>query len=358
MGSIVAGLLTETDIGDLWDVAPGYLNTALRGIPPRASVRAAQSLLQRWATGRLDWRDWLDAISGVRSAWAGLLGVEATQVGVGHTSASLMAAVARALPTGGRVITLAREHNSCTIPFREAGDGLTVESVEPAALSERLGKGGYAALAISVVQSLDGSVVDLAALRPLLDRAGALLCVDATQAVGWLPFDPTVADFVTCASYKWLMGPNGPAFAWAAPQLMSRLRPAAPNWFACEDPHAAPYGADFRLAADGRRLDVVPGLLSLAALAPSLELIGRLGVARIHAHDLALAAHVRRGLRLAETGSAIVTARHPDAADALRRAGLVFTSRDDRVRLAFHLHNRQPDADRVLEALDGLALEP
>lgn len=358
MRGIVGELLSDADIGDLWDVAPGYLNTALRGVPPRASVRAARLLLDGWANGTLDWQQWLDAIDGVRSAWAELMGVAAAQVGIGHTAASLMAAVARALPPGARVVTLAQEHNSCTIPFRHAGDGLVVESVAPEALHDRLVRGSYAALSISLVQSLDGAIMDLAELRPLVDRAGALLCVDATQAAGWLAFDASVADVLTCASYKWLMGPNGPAFAWARPALLHRLRPATPNWFAAEEPHAAPYGADFELAADGRKLDVVPGLLSLAALKPSLDLLLRIGVPRVQAHDRALAAHVRAGLGLPETGSAILSARHPAAAAALRQAGLVFTGRGDRIRLAFHLHNRLPDAERVLEALDGLSMEP
>jgi selenocysteine lyase/cysteine desulfurase len=341
-----------------WDVAPGYLNTALRGVPPRQSVMAATALIQDWGRATLDWRQWLDEAETVRSAWARLAGVDPRAVGIGHTSASLMAAVARALPSGASVITLQNEHNSCTIPFLYASHGLIVESVAPDQLMDRLARGGFAAVAISLVQSLDGSIANLADMRPHVTAAGAWLCVDATQAFGWLPFDCAVADLVVAASYKWMMGPNGPAFAWASPALLAQLQPASPNWFACADPHAAPYGAGFALAEDARKLDVVPGLVSMAALRPSLALLEHLGIATISAHNLALARHVRAGLGLPETGSAIVSARNSAAADALARAGLVFTRRAGRIRLAFHIHNRLADADHVLNALDGLSMEP
>lgn len=340
-----------------WDLAPGYLNTALRGVPPRQSVMAATAVIGAWGRATLDWRQWLDEAEAVRTAWARLAGVDAQAVGIGHTSASLMAAAARALPPGATVITLQHEHNSCTIPFLHAGRDLVVESIAQGRLLERLAQGGYAAVAISLVQSLDGSIADLASLRPHVTAAGAWLCVDATQALGWLPFDFAIADLVVSASYKWLMGPNGPAFAWASPALLPHLQPAAPNWFACTDPHAAPYGTDFALADSARKLDVVPGLVSLAALRPSLALLDSIGIARVHAHNLALARHVRCGLGLPETGSAIVSARHSAAPDALARAGLIFTSRAGRIRLAFHIHNRLADADHVLNALDGLSME-
>lgn len=350
--------LSAADRAELWAAPPCYLNTALRGIPPRKSVAAAIATIAAWGEGKLDWRGWLDEVDAIRSGFARLVDASPDEIGIGHTSASMMAAVARALPSGGRVITVVNEHNSCTIPFLHAGNDLVIEQVEPAALLDRLARGGFDAVAISLVQSIDGRIADLAAISPLARAAGAWLCVDATQALGWLPFDLHLADFCVASSYKWLMGPNGPAFAWAAAPVRSQLRPAAPNWFACEDPHAAPFGIDFSLAAATRKLDVVPGLVSLAALRPSLDLLGELGLERIHAHDVALARSVRAALGLPENGSAIVTLRHPQAAERLTRAGINATVRDGRARLAFHIHNHAGEADRVIEALSELELEP
>src|SRR5207244_13333962 len=34
---------------------------------------------------------------------------------------------------------------------------------------------------------------------------GCLTYIDATQAIGWLPFAADAFDFVSCAGYKWLL---------------------------------------------------------------------------------------------------------------------------------------------------------
>ena len=59
-------------------------------------------------------------------------------------------------------------------------------------------------IAVSHVSYLTGERHDLAALRVLADRVGALLVVDFTQAAGWMPIDASVADFGFSACYKWL----------------------------------------------------------------------------------------------------------------------------------------------------------
>ena len=53
----------------------------------------------------------------------------------------------------------------------------------------RLAVGGGAGLAL-------GAIVDLTAVSQACRRSGALLCVDMTQAAGWQPFDPGLADNV------------------------------------------------------------------------------------------------------------------------------------------------------------------
>ena len=81
-------------VGNDWNVQRGYFNTALRGIPPRASVEAAQQTLELWSRGELDWIKWLDDVERVRSAFAALIGIPPAQIGVGHTTAGLVNVVA------------------------------------------------------------------------------------------------------------------------------------------------------------------------------------------------------------------------------------------------------------------------
>ena len=78
----------------LWNAPRGYFNTALRGIPPRASIEAARRTLDLWSRGELDWVPWLDELDHVRRAFATLVGVSPAQVGIGHTTAALVNVVA------------------------------------------------------------------------------------------------------------------------------------------------------------------------------------------------------------------------------------------------------------------------
>lgn len=331
--------------------ATGYLNTALRGLPPASSTAAARTAIEDWFAGRLDWNAWLDEGRLVREALATLIGVDAACVGIGHTTSALVGVVATNIPDGATVLVPENEHNANVIPFLgQAHRGVKVQTAPLEELAQRL-TSEHAAVAFSLVQSIDGRIADLAAIRTAADATGSLVCVDATQAAGWLPFDAHSCDFLFASSYKWLLGPSGPAFIVVRPDLVPKIRPLQPNWFSCEDPSAAPYGVDFRWAENARRFDVVPGLISYCALLPSLELLNRIGVQHVHDHDVRLAARVRRALGLQETRSAIVSLQRPNAAELLQRAGVRATARGDRVRMTFHLYNSDADVDLVLTAL-------
>jgi selenocysteine lyase/cysteine desulfurase len=335
----------------LWNAPRGYFNTALRGIPPKASVEAGKLTLEAWARGELDWVPWLDQLNEVRREFAALLAVATAQVGIGHTTAALVNVVAASLKAGSRVLVPEFEHNSNTIPFvAQQHRGIAVETAPLREIVERISR-DHAVVALSLVQSLDGSIVDLAALSQACRHAGALLCVDATQAAGWLPFDAALADVIVCSSYKWLMGPNGPAFIVLRKDLVDSFRQLQPNWFACEDPHAAPYGIDFPAARSARKFDVVPGLISASALLPSLSLINRLGVRRIYSHDTQLAATLCRRLSVEHNGSAIVMISAAGAAEKLKARGIRATVRGERIRVALHIYNTSEDVDALVDAV-------
>jgi selenocysteine lyase/cysteine desulfurase len=335
----------------LWNAPRGYFNTALRGIPPTASIEAAKRTLDLWSRGDLDWVAWLDELGEVRREFAALIGVSAEQVGVGHTTAALVNVVAANLKAGSRVLVPEREHNSNTIPFvAQQYRGITVDTAPLGEIATRVSS-DYAAVALSLVQSLDGSIVDLASVSKACRRAGTLLSVDVTQAAGWLPFDPALADVIVSSSYKWLMGPNGPAFIVLRKDLVESFRQLQPNWFACEEPHAAPYGIDFPAALSARKFDVVPGLISASALLPSLRLINRLGVTNIHRHDTGLAAKLCRELNVEHNGSAIVILHVAGAPERLKARGIRATVRGERIRAAIHLYNTADDIDLLVDAL-------
>ena len=140
-----------------------------------------------------------------------------------------------------------------------------------------------------------------------------------------------------------------------APHRRDELRPLAPGWYAGEVVRDSYYGAPLRLARDARRFDISPAWHAFVGHAPALELLGEIGVERIHAHDVALADAFRRGLGLEPAGSAIVSVAVPDGtAEALAERGVQASIRAGGLRVSFHVHNDEADVAAVLDALAAL----
>jgi len=330
--------------------AAGYLDTSTLGLPPARAADALRAAIDAWQAGTAGAPGYDAAVERSRSAFADLVGVPAEWVATGGQVSSFVGLVAASLPAGAEVLAVEGEFTSVLFPFLARAD-LRVRIVPPGQLAAAV-DGATALVAVSAVQSSDGTLADLEAITQAVRAHDARLLVDATQAVGWLPTDARAADYLVCGAYKWLLSPRGTAFFSVRPEHWATLRPVHANWYGTPDPYNGIYGGPLRLADDARRFNVSPAWLPWVGTAAALDLVCEVGVDAIHAHDVALAARVRDGLTLPASGSAIVSVAVTDARAArLREAGVRFSIRDGRARFAFHLYNTEADADAVLEAL-------
>jgi selenocysteine lyase/cysteine desulfurase len=332
---------------DEWEPAGVYLNTASYGLPPRAAFDALEAALADWRGGRTSWRPWHDQTDVARASWARLAGCAVDDVTVGANVSGLIGLVAASLPAGARVVGVEGDYTSLVWPFLVRGD---VRTVRVAQLAEAAADADV--VAFSAVQSATGEVADLDAIAAAAQEHGVMTIVDATQALGWLPIDASRFDVVACAAYKWLMTPRGVAFMSVRPERLDAIEPLLAGWFAAEDVHASYYGTDMQLAANARRFDTSPAWFSWVGAVPALQLIERIGVERIHAHDVGLANRFRAGLGLAPSDSAIVTAEAANV-ERLEGAGIIAPVRAGRLRTSWHAYNCEADVDRVLDVLAG-----
>lgn len=376
---------------DLFSPATTYLNTATYGLAPVEAAEAVLGAERGRRDGRLDVGAIDEAIAASRALFGQLVGVPAHRVAVGSQVSQLVGVVAASLPAGARVLVPEGEFTSLLWPLLARatsadGGGLQVETVPldrilatlagdapgapaaPAApgTSPRprrrgidgtggTGSGGpYDLVAASIVQSADGALLDPAELVRVAHAHGARVLLDATQAAGWLPLDHVGgdADHLVCAGYKWLLAPRGTAFLTGTEEALDRLRPTAAGWYAGDDPWDSCYGGPLRLAGDARRFDVSPVWPAWLGQRPALELLARIGVDRIHRHDVALANRLRAGLGLPPGPSAIVSVdAPPGTAERLAAANVITAVRAGRVRFACHLYNDAADVDRALDVL-------
>ena len=335
----------------LWDPMPGWLNTASYGLPPRPAFEAMQEALADWRVGATSWEPWDEATNRSREGFAQLIGVDAADVAAGSAVSQLLAPVAAALPDNATVLVPELEFTSNLFVWAAHHDrGVRVRAVPANRLADSV-TGDTDVVAFSLVQSATG---ELAAYPDIVAAArdrGAMVVVDATQACGWLPFDSTLADVVVVAAYKWLMSPRGTAFAYLAPELRERLRPLQAGWYAGQEPYESFYGLPLRLAASARRFDISPAWFCFIGTAPALEVVEKIGVAEIGAHNVALANRFLAGLGKPPGHSAIVTVDVPDAERRLHDAGVRAAVRAGRVRASFHVYSTVDDVDMALAAL-------
>jgi selenocysteine lyase/cysteine desulfurase len=346
-------VLTIAEAREQWAPAGVYLNTASYGLPPRAGFDALQDALADWHGGRTSWEHWGQSTDGARAAFARLVGVAPARVAVGATASEFVGLVAAALPDGARVLVPDVEFTSTLFPFLvQERRGVTVTTVAPAQLAEAI-DARTDLVAFSAVQMSTGEVADLDAIVAAAGHHGAATIVDATQAIGWLPLRAERFGAVVCSAYKWLMSPRGTAFMVVGPDVQETLVPHSAGWFAGEDVHASYFGPPLRLARDARRFDTSPAWFSWVGTQPALELVNRIGVEAVHAHDVALANRFRSGLGMAPSDSAIVSVEHPGAADRLRRAGIQAAVRGGRLRVSCHVYNDAADVDAARDAIAG-----
>ncbi|GAA5172488.1 aminotransferase class V-fold PLP-dependent enzyme [Pseudonocardia eucalypti] len=336
--------------GQRFDVPEGYLNTASIGLPPVAVGEAVAEAVRQWRVGTGRAHDFDEPVAVARAAFARLVGFGVERVAIGPAVSALVGLVASALPDGARVLVAEGDFTSVTFPFAvHSGRGLTVVEAPLAEIPARAGDADL--VAVSAVQSADGAVLDLAALRAATEGTRTRVLLDVTQAAGWLPLDVAWADAVVAAGYKWLLCPRGVAWMAVSDQLRGELVPLSAGWYAGEDPWASTYGLPAELAADARRLDTSPAWFCHVGAAAALPWLAGLDLGEVRAHCVGLANQLRAGLGLPPGESAITVVAAADAIDRLTAAGVVASSRRGAARLAFHLYNTQADVHHALQAL-------
>ncbi|MGW6459298.1 aminotransferase class V-fold PLP-dependent enzyme [Streptomyces sp. NPDC055078] len=341
------------------EFGPGgiYLNTSVCGLLPARAVAAIGSLAGELAAGRPGGSGDFEAVTATRRSFARLAGVDADRVAVGGSVSVHCGLIATSLPPGAEILFPEGEYTSVITPFAVRGD-LVLRYAPLERLADAV-RPGTALVAFSAVQSSDGRIADLAAVRKAAAAHGARTLVDASQSAGWLPLSAGDWDFTVTGGFKFLLCPRGVSFLTLTEDAQTTVTPIHAGTFASEELWGTVYGPVEHLARSARRFDEPPAFLSYHGARRSLELLEEIGVAAVHAHATGLARRFRDGLRALghqplPGDSAIVAVpglggRVPE----LTRAGVAVSERAGHLRAAFHLYNATADVDRALEVLAG-----
>jgi kynureninase len=177
--------------------------------------------------------------------------------------------------TGGELVV---------VPFD--ADGLQVDPGRVcAAIDDRT-----AVVSVSLVQFRTSALLDLAPVVAAAHRHGAVVLLDAYQAVGAVPIDVIADEVDVCVggSVKFLCGGPGNGWLYVQPDLTATLQPTAVGWISHAEPFSFEWDEIRYAEGIGRFAGGTPNVPAAYAAVPGYQAVVDVGVERIRERSLAL----------------------------------------------------------------------
>ncbi|MBI5666424.1 MAG: aminotransferase class V-fold PLP-dependent enzyme [Chloroflexi bacterium] len=361
-----------------------YLISNSLGAMPRGVYDRLYEYAETWATlGVRAWASgWWDLKSTVGDKIAPLLGAPRGSVLV-HENASiansiLFSALDFSDTRRNKVVISDQDFPSDVYTLRamlpshmsihtvRSRDGITLDTDELlAAIDERT-----RLVSLSHVLFRSAYILPAQAIVEKAHRVGAQVLLNGYHSVGVIPVNVTglAVDFYIGGTLKWLCGGPGGVFLYVRPDVLPTLQPKITGWFA----HQTPFAFDvehFALREDAYRLaNGTPGIASLYAIQPGVEIIKQVGVEAIRDKSLRQTALIieladRAGYgvfspRAADQRAGTVTV-HPDHAyevsrELLARNFVIDYREGAGIRIAPHFYNSDDEIRQVMAAIAAI----
>ncbi|MFO7590245.1 MAG: SufS family cysteine desulfurase [Acidimicrobiia bacterium] len=292
------------------------------------------------------------------------------------------------LRAGDVVVLTEMEHHANIIPWHMLASEIGIElRWIPLTADHRLDLGdldrlldGAKLLAVTAVSNVLGTINDVEGLVTAAHAAGALVLVDAAQAVPHLTVDVTAwdADFVGFTGHK-MLGPSGIGGLWARAELLEAMPPFLGGGEMIRDVTTTGFTTNdvpWKFEAG------TPPIVEAIGLGAAVDYLEALGLPAIRAHERALTEYaldalaqrfgdrltiygptdldVRGGVlsflfegihahdvsQVVDEAGVCVRAGHHCAKPLMRSLGVPATT-----RASFYVYNDESDVDALVEAL-------
>ncbi len=352
-----------------------YLNSCSQGALSD-SVRAAyDAYLTDWDEKGAPWEYWIERAEAARNAFARLVGGKPDEVAVTTSLSAGVSSLASSFdwserprvvvsdlefPTVGQ-IWHAQELRGAQIVHVPQSHG-----VIPVERFDELIDEQTALVSITAVCYRNGARLPVEEIVELAHSRGALVLLDAYQAIGSYPIDvgELGVDFLGAGTLKYLLASAGLGFLWCRRELAGRLLPTQTGWFADRNIFEMDIH-DYSPSPTARRFESgTPPIPSIYAGIAGIELISEIGIAETRAHVTALNERLIAGVD--ELRGIVATPRDPGQRGALvciasldsprlvqvlGAEQIVTSERDGNLRISAHAYNDESDIDAVLAAL-------
>ncbi|MES2433157.1 MAG: aminotransferase class V-fold PLP-dependent enzyme [Pseudomonadota bacterium] len=364
-----------------------YLDAAyMSPIPNCAAEAGAKGTRVKAAPWDMTIANYYDEAEQARALAASFIGATADDIAIiPATSYGIAVAAANAsVPPGSVIMMMENEHTSNRYAWYELAQqkGAQVVTVprqpdqpwaEALVAAIHASTAPVSVVAGSIVHWFEGTSVDIQAVSDATHAAGAALVLDGTQWVGAVPFDVTRVrpDFLSFATYKFLLGPYRLAFLYADKAWQHTGRPIEfHSWNRLGGDRS-----DFYLQTmpdylpGARRFDM--GERSDFAVLPvaikSLELLKSWGTTAVaerlkHLNHLIWETAQQHGfggpqpdLRAAHISVVELGDKyHDDLARQLKQNKVFVTIRGTKMRITPHVYNNDADIIRLFDIVEHL----
>lgn len=277
-----------------------YLATHSLGPLSREAIADVEAYRQTLYLGRRALPIWLERYEEMFLLIETLLNAPTGSIALTPSATAAQAAVAATIQPNSnrnRIIISELDFPSCRYLWQsqvqrgfeiieiETADGIQIAAADVVAqIDERV-----AVVAVSLVSYLNSARLDIQPIIEAAHSAGAIVVLDAYQAIGTIPLDVTSlgADVVVGGMHKWLCGGMGLAFAYVRPSLAAQLNPIYPGWFAHLQPIA--FAANFTPAIGARRFQQgTPSIEPIYASRAGLRFAIDVGIEQMHRRNVEL----------------------------------------------------------------------
>jgi selenocysteine lyase/cysteine desulfurase len=359
-----------------------YINSCSQGALSDSVRTAYDDYLTGWDERGAPWDYWVERAETARSTFARLVGGVPDDVAVTTSLSAGVSALASAVdlnarrkivisnfefPTIGQIWHAQELRGAVVVHVPADGASIPVERFEEA-IDEQT-----AVVSIAAVCYRNGSRLDVEEITRIAHERGALVVLDAYQAIGTYPLDvgSLGVDVLAAGVLKYLLGSAGLGFMWTRPGLAEQLLPTQTGWFADENIFEMDID-DYSPSPTARRFQSgTPPVPNIYAGVAAMELMMEIGIAETREHVNGLNERLIAGIdglggvvvtpRDAEHRGALVCIRSTDAPELVRllgESGIVTSERDHNLRISAHAYNTADDIDHVLKVLAADRVRP
>jgi len=349
-----------------------YMNTGASGPSPRRVVDAVTEFVEyheyEAPANEGMYTAAFEAFADAREAAAGLLGATPAEVALTQSTVDGINRVANAIDwsAGDTVLRTDLEHPAGVLPWQRQRDmygvevevletdrgRLDVDDVKDAVHDARL-------VCLSSLSWNYGTRLPVSEVVDVAHDAGAQVLVDAVQSPGQTAVDVSEwgADFVACASHKWLLGPWGAGMLYVSEDVVTDLEPDHVGYLSVTDSNG-----DYEFKPNAHRFEMgTTAPAPYVGLRAAIETIDAVGIGTIESHIQELTDRLKAGLgdRLLgpeayESGLVTFAVDDPEATvERLAEAGIQIRAipSPEAVRASLHVFNTAGDVDALLDAL-------